>query len=95
VILDPFESDESKRYKTIYLQAPVDKSHEGHFEQSHFFIAYSADGIHWKNYDQSPTFGKLGSHLSDVVILNYDLDSKLYLLNTRHRDMGEAWGEWP
>jgi predicted GH43/DUF377 family glycosyl hydrolase len=90
VIIDPFESDESRRFKSIYLQAPVDSTGEGHYEKSHFFIAYSADGIHWKNYDQSPSFGKLGSQLNDVVVLNYDLDNKLYILNTRHRDMGRV-----
>ena len=87
VILDPFEKDESRRFKTIYLQAPIDRTGEGHFEKSHFYIASSSDGIHWKNFDETPTFGKLGSQLNDVVVLNYDLDSKLYILNTRHRRM--------
>jgi hypothetical protein len=90
VMLDPFEKDESKRFKSIYLQAPIDNTGEGHFEKSHFYIAYSSDGIHWTNYDQTPSFGKLGSQLNDVVVLNYDLDSKIYILNTRHRDMGHV-----
>ena len=33
---------------------------EGHFDKSHFFIASSSDGIHWKNFDETPSFGKAG-----------------------------------
>jgi hypothetical protein len=90
LILDPFESDESRRFKDIHFWAPVDAKGQGHYEQGHNVISYSGDGIHWKNYDQWPTFGKLGYLVGDVVLLNYDLDSKLYILNTHHLYMGEA-----
>jgi len=81
MIIDPFESDEAKRYKSIYLQAPVDKNGQGHSEGARFVISHSADGIHWKDYDKYASFG---NHLGDVLILNYDLDSEMYLLNARH-----------
>lgn len=84
VVLDPFERDESKRFKSIEVEWPLDKSGEGDFFRGHFVISYSADGVHWKAYDELPSFGKLGAHMDDVEILNYDLDSRLYLLNTRH-----------
>lgn len=92
VILDPFETDESKRYKSIHLQASVDKNGQGHYEQGgHYVISHSADGIHWTAYDKLPIFGdQPWPQLSDVVILNYDLDSKIYLLNTRHLKMGHV-----
>jgi hypothetical protein len=90
LILDPFESDESKRFKGIHLWAPVDEKGQGHYETGHFVISCSADGIHWTPYDELPTFGKIGHDLDDVVVLNYDLDSRLYLLNTRHLDMERA-----
>ena len=35
-----------------------------------------------------PSFGKFGPHLGDVTILSYDLDSKSYILTTRHPDNG-------
>jgi len=84
LIIDPFESDESKRYKGIHLWAAVDQRGQGNYEAGHFVISYSADGIHWTPYDRLPTFGKLGSHLDDVVVLNCDVDKRTYLLNTRN-----------
>lgn len=89
VMLDPFEKEESRRFKSIYLHAPVKKNGEWQYEQSHYVISYSEDGIHWKDYDELPHFGPLGSQLSDVPILSYDLDSKLYILNTRHLNMSD------
>lgn len=90
VMLDPFEQDESKRFKSIEVQWPLDKKGEGNFFQGHFVASYSPDGIHWTPYGQLPSFGKLGDHLDDVEILNYDLDSRSYLLNTRHLYMQRA-----
>jgi hypothetical protein len=85
VIIDPFESDESKRFKTIYYHAPAENYQHGQIE-----VAYSADGLHWKRYDELPSFGEFGPHLGDVTILSYDLDSKLYILNTRHPQQGSV-----
>jgi hypothetical protein len=86
VILDPFEPDESRRFKGIAFQCPVDKSGQGIGEQGHFVITYSADGIHWKSYGQYPSFGDQ-PWIGDVLLLNYNLDSRMYLLNCRHSHM--------
>jgi hypothetical protein len=89
VIIDPFESDESRRFKSIHLHAPT-ASAIGQYDygQAYMQMSYSADGVHWKVYDELPSFGNCGPHLDDVMILSYDLDSKLYILNTRHPRMG-------
>ena len=88
VILDPFESDESRRFKGIDFRCPVNRSGQGIGEQGHFVIAYSADGIHWKSYAEYPSFGNQPL-LGDVLLLNYDLDRKMYLLNCRHFEMDD------
>ena len=49
---------------------------------------YSADGVHWKKYDEEPSFGKFGPHLGDSTILSYDPDTRSYILTTRHPFMG-------
>ena len=82
IILDLSESDESKRFKSIYFQAP-----EGKPEESRIELAYSADGLHWKRYDEQPSFGKLGAHLDDMSLLGYDPERRLYILTTRHPRM--------
>ena len=55
IIIDPFESDESKRFKTIYYHAPAENYQQGQIE-----VGYSADGLHWTRYDELPSFGKFG-----------------------------------
>jgi hypothetical protein len=83
VLLDPSEPDGPKRFKSIGFWAPEVESQGGHIQAT-----YSADGLHWKNYDELPSFGKFGPYLGDSTILSYDPDSKLYILTTRHPKMG-------
>ena len=92
IIIDPFESDESKRFKSIYFQALEAKSNvhtladlENQY-QGHIEMAYSADGLRWKKYEEAPSFGKFGPHLGDVTTLSCDLESKSYILTTRHAE---------
>ena len=91
VIIDPFESDESKRFKSLHAQAPPSQS-PGHYDYKRTYTeaCYSADGVHWKTYEERPSFGKFGAILGDVVLLSYDLDDKVYILNTRHPQMEKA-----
>jgi len=96
VIVDPFESDESRRFKSIYFQAleassvvrtlaELEDQYKAHVE-----VAYSADGVRWKKYEELPSFGKFGPHLGDVTTLSHDLDSKTYILTTRHARMHDS-----
>ena len=90
VLLDPCDSDGSKRFKSLGFWTPLA---EGKFDEngevlhSGIQATYSADGVHWKKYDKPPSFGKFGPHLSDSTILSYDPESQLYILSTRHPKM--------
>jgi hypothetical protein len=88
VMIDPFEADESKRFKSICWQAPVHNAAGQYDHQNSYYeVFHSADGVHWKAYTNRPSFGKLGPHLNDVIIWNCNRDSRSYILNTRHLDM--------
>ncbi len=76
VIEDPFEVDQEKRFKTLCVR------HQKGLHQVE--AVYSADGLNWKTYGEPPVFGKLGPHLGDVLIISYDLQSRSYVLMTRH-----------
>lgn len=81
VILDPFESNPSRRFKTLYYRYPG-----GNYEAGRTEAGYSSDGVHWTQYEQLPSVGKWGPHLGDCIILDFDAQAKLYLLNCRHPD---------
>jgi hypothetical protein len=85
ILLDASDADGSKRFKSMGFWAPEGDPDHGHIEAT-----YSADGVHWKTYDELPSFGKFGPHLGDSTILSYDLESKLYILTTRHSEMGRV-----
>lgn len=80
VIDDPFEKDERRRFKTLYVR--IAKGDVYRIE-----AAYSANGLEWTTLDELPSFGKLGPHLDDVLTVTYDLDSRLYVLMTRYAHM--------
>lgn len=82
VLLDPSEPDGPKRFKSIGFWGPEDNPDTGQI-----MPAYSADGMHWKNYDELPSFGKFGPMLGDSTVLSYDSDDQLYILTTRHPKM--------
>lgn len=83
VIDDPFENDSSKRFKTLLVRI-VGK------DIYRIEAAYSSDGLNWYMYDELPSFGKHGPHLEDVIVVNYDIDSRQYILTTRHDEMTKA-----
>ena len=51
IIIDPFESDESKRFKTIYYHAPAENYEHGQIE-----AGYSADGLALDQIRRAPFF---------------------------------------
>jgi hypothetical protein len=83
VIDDPFERDERKRFKTLYVRMAKGDIYR-------IEAAFSADGINWTSYDELPSFGKVGPHLDDVLIATCDLESRLYILITRYPLMTRA-----
>jgi len=90
VLLDPSDPDGSKRFKRIGFWAPpnVEAFNEHGVPLARIEATYSADGVHWKKYDEDPTFGKFGPNLGDSTILSYDPDTRSYILTTRHPFMG-------
>ena len=84
VIDDPLETDPARRYKSLYVTIPRGSSLEELRPGALIHAGYSADAIHWTPFERPPTFGKLGSHLSDVLITTYDPATKTYLNFTRH-----------
>ena len=85
VVLDPLPPTPDQRFRTIFSRATRDQTGV----LSHIIeCAHSADGIHWTPYKESPTLGSSGGHLSDVSIVYYDDDSRMFVQNTRHGMMG-------
>ena len=81
-IEDPFESDGTKRFKTLLVRCSND--------YYRIEAAYSGDGIHWTLYDTPPSFGTWGPYLNDAIILNYDPLSRIYTATLRSPYMGSA-----
>jgi len=80
VVLDPFEKDESMRFKGLY------SSHSNGTDSDQVVVVTSGDGIHWRKHPEKPSFGSRGGQLDDVIILNHDPDSRFFIINTRHYD---------
>jgi hypothetical protein len=86
---DPLEINPDCRFKALYnYVGPTTVTKE--LPGTEMRAAYSADGVHWTPYQETPTFGRCGSRLGDVAIANYDPRSRTYLLNTRH-GWQDAW----
>jgi hypothetical protein len=81
VVIQPDSVEE--RYRMLFSRAGAT---DGHRIQ----CAYSADGISWRPYDEQPSFGMAGGHLSDVSTITYDPGSRLFLQYTRHGRMMSA-----
>lgn len=85
VFLDPFETNEEHRFKIMFNhRRPGAEGYE---------IASSPDGIHWRPWGGAPRLGPWGAALGDVLTLSFDLDQRVYILNTRHPRMGTAWSD--
>jgi hypothetical protein len=80
VLLDPFETDESRRFKGLCTFYKIGTDCDG------AVYLTSGDGIHWTQGPR-PQFGRHGSLLDDVTLLSYDKWSRIYIANVRHYDM--------
>ena len=66
ILKDPFEDDDSQRYKAIYWNAFTG------LEDSRISAAHSADGRKW-TYDRAFRIGQMSDRqLGDVIILTAD-----------------------
>ncbi|HEV2515682.1 MAG TPA: hypothetical protein VGV07_10565 [Devosia sp.] len=81
VVIRPDSIDQ--RYRMLFSRAGAAGGHR-------IQCAYSADGITWAPYDEQPSFGIAGGHLSDVSTITYDPGSRLFLQYTRHGRMMSA-----
>ncbi len=84
ILLDPFEHQETHRFKAIYWT-----SKKG-LGDSRISIAHSSDGRRWIPYDQPLRIGQIAERqLGDVIILSADTSTAQYHLDTRSRAMQE------
>ena len=86
VFLDPLESENSRRYKTMF-EYRAQETGEGSIGAGLFSIATSPDGIHWELLPEQPTFGGAMAHLGDVVTVSADPGGRVYWVNNRHPGM--------
>lgn len=77
VIDDPLESDQKKRFKMLF-------EHWFSEGERHIEVAHSRNGIEWTSFETWPRFSHAGAHLGDVLMLNADVEVRLYRLTTRH-----------
>jgi len=80
-LIDPFETDPQRRFKTLYTWYPADLS------GMQDIAAYSGDGIHWTPFPELPSFGTRGNRLDDVNKVLYDTHGRLFIMTSRHHDM--------
>lgn len=93
VLLDPSDPDGSRRFKGIGAYFPENtgmlplgtKAPPGYIAAT-----YSADGLHWTQYDEPLSFGEFGPNLGDCTVVSYAPDNRSYILTTRHPKMGHA-----
>jgi hypothetical protein len=86
VMLDPMETDPSRRFKMFFMNAIADIV-EGTTGSAFFALATSPDGIYWALSEERPVFGLTERSLGDVVTLTADPAGRVYWLNNRHPDM--------
>jgi len=89
VFRDLFAEDDEERFKILFNHRTPERrtTAQGYYNR----YAASPDGIHWKPWGQEPRFGSYGPHLGDAAAIFLDLDERNYILNTRHRFMGNSW----
>ena len=86
VLLDPFETEDSRRYKAIYW------THKGDPQTTaRIATAHSPDGRVWTPYDEPFRIREITERQQgDVIILSADTVSGEYYLDTRARGMQHA-----
>ena len=81
IVIDPFPTAPDERFRTMFTRATFGGNLGIRGTSG---CAHSADGIHWKEYDEPPVFGRSGGHLGDVSCIHYDHGALLFVQNTRH-----------
>ena len=89
VYLDTADPDPARRYKAMFehrrAKGGNDMAGEGEFR-----AASSADGIHWRPWDDRIHYGRCGDVLGDVITISRDPESGIYWANNRHPRMCSA-----
>jgi len=80
-LIDPHEPDPSRRFKALYTWLPRD------LRGMQNVAACSSDGIHWKPFDEKPSFGRFGNRLDDVAKVFYDPVGRIFIMTSRHDSM--------
>ena len=81
LLRDPWDTDESRRYKALYFHVPPSEEEVGGGVVRH---GVSPDGIHWTPLDEPPVVGAERARLDDTAIVAVDPESRAYLAITRH-----------
>ena len=81
--LDPYEEDESRRFKAIYLAYGEGEGADAGGARA----ATSPDLIHWTTSPELPVLGRSGSRMDDETPLHFDPLGRIFILNMRHYDM--------
>ena len=83
VLLDPFESEDARRYKLLYWAQKGDAQ-----TAARIAAAHSPDGREWTPYSRPVRIGDItGRQVGDVMMLSADPVSGEYHLDTRARGM--------
>ncbi len=77
VVEDLYPPDPSRRYRAIFSHYPP---FEGQIR-----AAFSPDGIHWQLETEPVAFGNLGRTMGDASLLDYDPNSRIFIVTCRHR----------
>ena len=81
LLRDPWETDESRRFKALYFHVPPSEEEVG---GGIVRLGVSPDGIHWTPVDEPPVVGAERGRLDDTAIVAVDPESRSYLAITRH-----------
>ena len=81
LVRDPWETDDSRRFKALYFHVPPTEEEVGGGVVRH---GASPDGIHWTPLDEPPVVGAERARLDDTAIVAVDPESRGYLAITRH-----------
>ena len=90
VFQDPLEKDPEKKFKGIHVTMPPGSMVAAEQPGARVRLAYSPDGVRWTSNPEDPTFGSQGGRIGDAMFPSYDPETRSYILNTRHPQMGLA-----
>src|ERR1019366_1555286 len=81
-IIDPDEPDPEKRFKALYAWYPAKQP-----AWVQTVAVHSGDGIHWKQFEEPPSFGRNGPQCDDVAKMFYDPMGRQFVMLTRNDNM--------